>query len=118
MKAFYYERLFRICHKIREIFAEHITEITFTPDEESDLLFINIHTNSSIKESLDLLEKFDEEYWIDNEDEDFEVIVIPKKEDMVVIAKKTNDWATPDETDVMKDIEDLRRKIKEEEECY
>ena len=85
MKNDYFDRLFKICGKIRELVANHLIEITFELDEERTILFINIHTDLPVKESLDLLDEIDEKYWLDNHDEDFEIMVKPKKEEMNAI---------------------------------
>ena len=49
-------------------FGEHIIEILLEydkdPNENFDGLFVTIKTDLSPAESIDLLEKFDEEWWL------------------------------------------------------
>jgi len=62
------EYLFKAYNQIKRIFEENIVEIIleYYKDYEEDYegLFINIKTNLSPESSLDLLEKFDEEWWL------------------------------------------------------
>jgi hypothetical protein len=65
---FIIEYLFEAHDQIRRFFGEHIIEILLEydkdPNENFKGLFVVIKTNLSPAESLDLLEKFDEEWWL------------------------------------------------------
>lgn len=58
--------------RIKKIFGEVANlslELHHDPEEDFEGLFIIIKTNLSPEESLDLLDKFDEEWWLDVDDE-------------------------------------------------
>ena len=62
------EILFEAGEQIRRIFGEVVNlslELHHDPEEDFEGLFIIIKTNLSPEESLDLLDKFDEEWWLD-----------------------------------------------------
>jgi len=65
---FIIEYLFEEHEQIRRFFGEHIIEILLEydkdPNENFEGLFVTIKTNLSPAESIDLLEKFDEEWWL------------------------------------------------------
>ena len=65
---FIIEYLFEAHDQIRRFFGEHIIEILLEydkdPNENFEGLFVVIKTNLSPVESIDLLEKFDEECWL------------------------------------------------------
>jgi len=62
------EYLFEAFDQIKKIFKENLIEIRLEYDRDSEEdfegLFVNIKTNLSPEPSLDLLEKFDEEWWL------------------------------------------------------
>jgi len=62
------EYLFKAYNQIKRIFEENIIEIILEyyrdPEEDYEGLFVSIKTNLSPESSLDLLEKFDEEWWL------------------------------------------------------
>ena len=61
------EYLFEAYDQIRRIFGEDIEvhlEYDIDPEENFDGLFITIVTHLSPDQSLDLLEKFDDEWWL------------------------------------------------------
>ena len=62
------EILFEAEEQIRKIFGEVVNlslELHHDPEEDFEGLFIIIKTSLSPEESLDLLDKFDEEWWLD-----------------------------------------------------
>ncbi|MEA1994576.1 MAG: hypothetical protein U9N18_00255 [Campylobacterota bacterium] len=65
--------LFKTYEKIKKIFGENTVdlclELNRDPEEDFEGLFIIIKTNLSPEKSLDLLDEFDEEYWLDISDE-------------------------------------------------
>ena len=65
--------LFKTYGKIKKIFGENAVELCLElnrdPEEDFEGLFIIIKTNLSPEKSLDLLDEFDEEYWLDISDE-------------------------------------------------
>lgn len=67
------EILFEAHKQIKRVFGEHIVEVSleYDRDQEEDFEGISaiVKTNLSPDQSLDLLEKFDEEWWLDVDDE-------------------------------------------------
>jgi len=60
--------LFEAHKHIREIFGESVEiclEIHRDPEEDFEGLFIVVKTNLSLSQSLELLDEFDEEWWLD-----------------------------------------------------
>ncbi len=55
---------------IKRIFGEKVVEVTLEydrdPEEDFEGLFVIVSTNLSPEESLDLLDRFDEEWFLDN----------------------------------------------------
>jgi len=65
--------LFEARRQIKRVFGENIVEICLKydrdPEEDFERLFIIVKINLSPDRSLDLLDKFDEEWWLDVDDE-------------------------------------------------
>jgi hypothetical protein len=72
--------LYEVHDQIRRIFGESIVQIRLEhdrdPEEDFEGLFITIETNLPVSQSLDLLERFDEEWWLDVDNEVREVMTI------------------------------------------
>jgi len=72
--------LYEVYDQIRRIFGESIVQIRLEhdrdPEEDFEGLFITIETNLPVSQSLDLLERFDEEWWLDVDNEVREVMTI------------------------------------------
>jgi hypothetical protein len=66
--------LFGVCEQVRRFFGTSVSGMTLKydhdPDEDFEGLFVSIRTNLPPGESLDLLDKFDEEWFLDNVDSD------------------------------------------------
>lgn len=62
--------LFETHRQIKRIFRENIVKVCLEyvrdPEEDFEGLFVIIKTNLSPKESLDLLDRFNEEWFLDN----------------------------------------------------
>lgn len=62
--------LFETYQQIKRVFRENIVEVCLEydrdPEEDFEGLFVIIKNNLSPEESLDLLDKFDEEWFLDN----------------------------------------------------
>jgi len=60
--------LFEVHNQIRRVFGANIIEICLEydkdPEENFEGLFVTVKTNLFPEQSLDLLEKFDEEWWL------------------------------------------------------
>lgn len=67
------EILFEAHKQIKRVFGENIVEVRLEydrdPEEDFEGLFAIVKTNLSPELSLDLLGKFDEEWWLDIDDE-------------------------------------------------
>ncbi|MBM3253947.1 MAG: hypothetical protein FJZ16_06830 [Candidatus Omnitrophica bacterium] len=65
--------LFEARRQIKRVFGENIVEVCLKydrdPEEDFERLFIIVKINLSPDRSLDLLDKFDEEWWLDVDDE-------------------------------------------------
>lgn len=62
------EILFEAHKQIKKIFGEVVNlslEINYDPEEDFEGLFVIIETNLSPEGALDLLDRFDEEWWLD-----------------------------------------------------
>jgi len=61
--------LFETYMQIKNIFGENIVELSLKlendPEEDYEGLFVTINTNLSPEEALDLLERFDDEWFLD-----------------------------------------------------
>ncbi len=64
------EILFEAHRQIKRVFQEHVVEVCLEydrdPEEDFEGLFVIVNTNLSPEQSLDLLDKFDEEWFLDN----------------------------------------------------
>lgn len=64
------EILFEANRQIKRVFQENIVEVCLEcdrdPEEDFEGLFVIVKTNLSPEESLDLLDRFDEEWFLDN----------------------------------------------------
>jgi len=70
---YFTEILFETHRHIKRVFGQHLVEVCLEsdrdPEEDFDGLSVIVRTNLSPESSLDLLEKFDEEWWLDLDDE-------------------------------------------------
>lgn len=73
MKQSPYTFLTELLNKITEIFGDVKTEIAVSKYTEE--INIIIFFTCSIEEACDLLDKFDEEYWLNKEAENFNVLI-------------------------------------------
>lgn len=72
--------LIEICKQIKRVFKEAVQELILEYNDYPECVCIIIKTNLSPKDSLDLLDKFDKEYWLnvdDNTNKSIEVMVRP-----------------------------------------
>ena len=64
-----FDTLYEAHHELKRIFGESVINIHLEfqkdPDEMVEQLFVIVKTNRSPEESLSLLDKFDQEWWLD-----------------------------------------------------
>lgn len=74
------ESLFEAYKQIRRIFGQNIVEVCLEydsdPEEDFEGLSILVKTNLSPELSLDLLDKFDEEWWLDVDNETRTILTV------------------------------------------
>jgi len=67
---FLIDALFEAYRQIKSLFGENVVEVSLEydrdPEEDFEGLFVVVKTNLSPEESLDLLDKFDEKWFLDN----------------------------------------------------
>lgn len=74
------KHLFEAYKEIRKVFGENVVgvylEYNRDPEEDFECLFIIVETNLSPETSLDLLDIFDDEYWLDIDNETSNILEV------------------------------------------